>query len=35
MHFFLSNMSVVYALTNPIPNNGGDDPIVEQVKKRA
>ncbi|GJU95107.1 zinc finger, CCHC-type containing protein [Tanacetum coccineum] len=35
MHFFLSSMSVVYALTNPIHDDGGDDPIVEQVRKRA
>nr|GEV20233.1 zinc finger, CCHC-type [Tanacetum cinerariifolium] len=28
-------MSVVYVLTTPIPNDGGDDPSVEQVRKRA
>ncbi|GJR77222.1 hypothetical protein Tco_0089587 [Tanacetum coccineum] len=27
-------MSVVYVLTTPIPEDGGDDPIVEQVRKR-
>ncbi|GJX56437.1 hypothetical protein Tco_0286334 [Tanacetum coccineum] len=35
MHFLLSSMSVVYVLTTPIPEDGGDDPTVEQVKKRA
>nr|GFA17484.1 zinc finger, CCHC-type [Tanacetum cinerariifolium] len=34
MHFLLSSMSVVYVLTTPMPANGGDNPIVEQVKKR-
>nr|GEY02345.1 zinc finger, CCHC-type [Tanacetum cinerariifolium] len=33
-HFFLSNMSVVYVLTTPIPEDG-DDATVEQLKKRA
>nr|GEW03501.1 zinc finger, CCHC-type [Tanacetum cinerariifolium] len=28
-------MSVVYVLTTPIPEDGGDDPTVEQVRKRA
>nr|GEZ38831.1 zinc finger, CCHC-type [Tanacetum cinerariifolium] len=35
MHFLLSSMSVVYVLTTPMPANGGDNPTVEQVKKRA
>ncbi|GKD81365.1 zinc finger, CCHC-type containing protein [Tanacetum coccineum] len=35
MHFLLSSMSVVYVLTTPILDDGGDDPIVEQVRKRA
>ncbi|GKG57741.1 hypothetical protein Tco_0587339, partial [Tanacetum coccineum] len=35
MHFLLSSMSVVYMLTIPMPNDGGDNPTVEQVKKRA
>ncbi|GJT30627.1 zinc finger, CCHC-type containing protein [Tanacetum coccineum] len=35
MHFLLSSMSVVYVLTTPMPDDGGDDPTVEQVRKRA
>ncbi|GJU56589.1 hypothetical protein Tco_1230303 [Tanacetum coccineum] len=35
MHFLLSSMSVLYVLTTPIPDNGGDNPTVEQVRKRA
>ncbi|GJW95473.1 putative reverse transcriptase domain-containing protein [Tanacetum coccineum] len=35
MHFLLSSMSVVYVLTTPIPEDGGDDATVEQIKKRA
>ncbi|GJZ76521.1 hypothetical protein Tco_0641193 [Tanacetum coccineum] len=27
-------MSVVYVLTTPIPEDDGDDPTVEQVRKR-
>ncbi|GKF13801.1 hypothetical protein Tco_0055263 [Tanacetum coccineum] len=27
-------MSVVYVLTTPIPEDGGDDPTMEQVMKR-
>ncbi|GJR70824.1 hypothetical protein Tco_0016889 [Tanacetum coccineum] len=27
-------MSVVYVMTTPIPEDGGDDPTVEQVRKR-
>ncbi|GKF49966.1 hypothetical protein Tco_0143217 [Tanacetum coccineum] len=34
MHFLLSSMSVVYVLITPIPEDGGDNPTVEQVKKR-
>ncbi|GKB67697.1 zinc finger, CCHC-type containing protein [Tanacetum coccineum] len=35
MHFLLSSMSVVYVLTTPIPEDEGDNPTVEQVRKRA
>nr|GEW40852.1 zinc finger, CCHC-type [Tanacetum cinerariifolium] len=35
MHFMLSSMSVVYVLTTPMPEDGGENPTVEQVKKRA
>ncbi|GJY68342.1 zinc finger, CCHC-type containing protein [Tanacetum coccineum] len=35
MHFMLSNMSVVYVLTTPMPEYGRENPTVEQVKKRA
>nr|GEY52475.1 zinc finger, CCHC-type [Tanacetum cinerariifolium] len=35
MHFLLSSMSVVYVLTTPMPKDGGDNPTMEQVKKRA
>ncbi|GKC60389.1 hypothetical protein Tco_1087987, partial [Tanacetum coccineum] len=34
MHFLLSSMSVVYVLTTLIPEDGGDDAIVEKIKKR-
>ncbi|GJX13039.1 zinc finger, CCHC-type containing protein [Tanacetum coccineum] len=34
MHFLLSSMSVVYVLTTPMPEYGGDNPTVEQVRKR-
>ncbi|GJR73898.1 zinc finger, CCHC-type containing protein [Tanacetum coccineum] len=34
MHFLLSSMSVVYVLTTPIPEDGSDDAIVEQIRKR-
>ncbi|GJR24537.1 zinc finger, CCHC-type containing protein [Tanacetum coccineum] len=30
MHFMLSNMSVVYVLTTLIPDDGGENPTVEQ-----
>ncbi|GKD19860.1 hypothetical protein Tco_1209018, partial [Tanacetum coccineum] len=35
MHFLLSSMSMVYMLTTPMPKDGGDNPTVEQVRKRA
>ncbi|GJY26813.1 zinc finger, CCHC-type containing protein [Tanacetum coccineum] len=35
MHFMLSSMSLVYVLTTPMPNDGGENPTVEQVRKRA
>ncbi|GJX67326.1 zinc finger, CCHC-type containing protein [Tanacetum coccineum] len=35
MHFLLSSMSVVYVPTTSILEDGGDNPTVEQVKKRA
>ncbi|GJS63364.1 zinc finger, CCHC-type containing protein [Tanacetum coccineum] len=35
MHFLLSSMSVVYVLTTPMPEDGGENPTVEQVRKRA
>ncbi|GKB33127.1 hypothetical protein Tco_0872528 [Tanacetum coccineum] len=35
MHFLLSSMSVVYVLTTPFPEDGGDDATVEQIRKRA
>ncbi|GKD79137.1 hypothetical protein Tco_1341758, partial [Tanacetum coccineum] len=34
MHFLLSSMSVVYVLTTHIPEDGGDDATVEQIRKR-
>ncbi|GJW84520.1 zinc finger, CCHC-type containing protein, partial [Tanacetum coccineum] len=30
MHFLLSSMSVVYVLTTPMPDDGGENPTVEQ-----
>ncbi|GJV25735.1 hypothetical protein Tco_1378430 [Tanacetum coccineum] len=30
MHFLLSSMSVVYVMTTPMPEYGGDNPTVEQ-----
>ncbi|GJS28562.1 hypothetical protein Tco_0489182 [Tanacetum coccineum] len=30
MHFLLSSMSVVYVLTTPMPEDGGDNPTVKQ-----
>ncbi|GJS28510.1 zinc finger, CCHC-type containing protein [Tanacetum coccineum] len=35
MHFLLSSMSVVYVLITLIPEDGGDDETVEQIRKRA
>nr|GEY72596.1 hypothetical protein [Tanacetum cinerariifolium] len=35
MHFLLSSMSVVYVLTTHILEDGGDNPTVKQVRKRA
>ncbi|GKC56237.1 hypothetical protein Tco_1083835, partial [Tanacetum coccineum] len=35
MHFLLSSISVMYVLTTPMPEYGGDNPTVEQVRKRA
>ncbi|GJZ33049.1 zinc finger, CCHC-type containing protein [Tanacetum coccineum] len=34
MHFLLSSMSVVYMLTTPIPEDGGDDATVDQIRRR-
>nr|GEU61133.1 zinc finger, CCHC-type [Tanacetum cinerariifolium] len=35
MHFLLSSMSVVSVMTTPIPEDGGDDATVKQIRKRA
>ncbi|GJS94146.1 zinc finger, CCHC-type containing protein [Tanacetum coccineum] len=35
MYFLLSSISVVYVLTTHIPEDGGDDATVEQIRKRA
>nr|GEV54073.1 zinc finger, CCHC-type [Tanacetum cinerariifolium] len=35
MHFLLSSMSVVYVLTTLMPEDGGDNPTVDQVGRRA
>ncbi|GKB58715.1 zinc finger, CCHC-type containing protein, partial [Tanacetum coccineum] len=35
MHFMLSSISVVYVLTTHMPEDGGENPTVEQVRKRA
>ncbi|GJX05113.1 zinc finger, CCHC-type containing protein [Tanacetum coccineum] len=35
MHFLLFSMSVVYVLTTPMHENGGDNLTVEQVRNRA
>ncbi|GJU40469.1 zinc finger, CCHC-type containing protein [Tanacetum coccineum] len=35
MHFLLSSMRMVYVLTTPVPEDGGDDATVEQIRKRA
>ncbi|GKE65459.1 hypothetical protein Tco_1519620, partial [Tanacetum coccineum] len=34
MHFLFSSISVVYVLTTPIPEDGGDNATVEQIRKR-
>ncbi|GJX86537.1 zinc finger, CCHC-type containing protein [Tanacetum coccineum] len=34
MHFLLSSISVVYVLTTPIPEDGGDVATVKQIRKR-
>ncbi|GKC38828.1 zinc finger, CCHC-type containing protein, partial [Tanacetum coccineum] len=34
MHFMLSSISVLYVLTTLMPKDGGENPIVEQVRKR-
>ena len=31
MHFFLTSMSVVYVLSTPCPEDGGDDATVEKI----
>ncbi|GJV93709.1 zinc finger, CCHC-type containing protein [Tanacetum coccineum] len=35
MHFLLSSMSVVYVLTALMPEDGGENPTVDQVRKMA
>ncbi|GJR66485.1 hypothetical protein Tco_0012550 [Tanacetum coccineum] len=35
MHFMIFSMSVVYVLTTPMPDDGGENPTVEQVRKSA
>ncbi|GKG11815.1 hypothetical protein Tco_0346052, partial [Tanacetum coccineum] len=35
MHFLLSDISVVYVLTTPMPEDRGDNPTVKQVRKMA
>nr|GEW69960.1 zinc finger, CCHC-type [Tanacetum cinerariifolium] len=35
IHFMLSSMSVGYVLTTPMPEDGSENPTVEQVRKRA
>ncbi|GKD15723.1 hypothetical protein Tco_1200130, partial [Tanacetum coccineum] len=35
MHFMLSSMSVVYVLTAPMPEDGGENPTAKQVRKMA
>ncbi|GJV20147.1 zinc finger, CCHC-type containing protein [Tanacetum coccineum] len=35
MHFMLFSMSVVYVLTTHMPDDGGENPTVEQVRKRS
>ncbi|GJW40278.1 hypothetical protein Tco_0066123 [Tanacetum coccineum] len=35
MHFLFFSISVVYVLTTHMPEDGGDDATVEQIRKRA
>nr|GEV68679.1 zinc finger, CCHC-type [Tanacetum cinerariifolium] len=35
MHFLLSSMSMVYVLTTFMPDDGGENPSVKQVRRRA
>ncbi|GJY96357.1 hypothetical protein Tco_0513267 [Tanacetum coccineum] len=35
MHFLLSSMSVVYVLTTLMPEDGGDNPTADQVRRMA
>ncbi|GJX77256.1 zinc finger, CCHC-type containing protein [Tanacetum coccineum] len=35
MYFLLSSMSMVYVLTTSMPEDGGDDATMEQIRKRA
>nr|GEV96678.1 zinc finger, CCHC-type [Tanacetum cinerariifolium] len=35
MHFLLSSMSVVYVLTAPVPEDGDENPTIDQIRKRA
>ncbi|GKD11100.1 hypothetical protein Tco_1190785 [Tanacetum coccineum] len=35
MHLLLSSISVVYVLTTPMPEDGGDNPSMEQVRSKA
>nr|GEW53285.1 zinc finger, CCHC-type [Tanacetum cinerariifolium] len=35
MHFLLFSMSVVYVLTTPMPEDGCDNPTLNQVRRRA
>nr|GEV69029.1 zinc finger, CCHC-type [Tanacetum cinerariifolium] len=35
MHFMISSMSVEYVMTTPMPEDGGENPTVEQVRKKA
>nr|GEV11918.1 zinc finger, CCHC-type [Tanacetum cinerariifolium] len=35
MHFLLYSISVVYVLTTPMPEDEGENPTVEQVRKKA
>ncbi|GJR05848.1 hypothetical protein Tco_0528832 [Tanacetum coccineum] len=35
MHFLLSTVSVVYVLTTHIPEDGGDDATVKQIRNNA